>query len=288
LKGQGNVTIVGVGLIGGSIGLALRSRGLAGRVVGVGRDEGRLEEARSLGAIDAFTTDLGRGVAEADVAVVCTPVDRIASDVRLAAKHGPDGLLITDAGSTKRRIVEQVEAEGEAVGRFVGAHPLAGSERNGAANARADLFEGRTCVLTPTPGTPAESLGRARSFWSSLGARPVEMTPEDHDRALARTSHLPHVLAAALAAATPPEWLGLGAGAFRDGTRVAASEAGLWTAIFLENRGPLLESLEALGEQLDGFRRVLAGGDADAVRSWWESARRRRLGFEERAAADPG
>lgn len=288
MEGQGTVTIVGVGLIGGSIGLALRSRGLAGRVVGVGRDERRLEEALDLGAIDAFTTDLGRGVAEADLAVVCTPVDRIASDVRLAAEHGPAHLLITDAGSTKRRIVEQVGSDEDAAGRFVGAHPLAGSERNGAANARADLFAGRACVLTPTPQTPAESLERARSFWSSLGARLVEMTPEEHDRALARTSHLPHVLAAALAAATPPDWLALGAGAFRDGTRVAASDTGLWTAIFLENRGPLLESLDALGDRLDDFRRALAGEDADAIRSWWDSGRRRRQSFEGRAANDPG
>ena len=284
------MVIVGVGLIGGSIGQAVRARGLAGRVVGVGRDPARLDAARSLGAIDAGTTEPAAAVADAAVVVVCTPVDRIAADVVAAAAHAPVGALITDAGSTKRQIVAAVEADARARAAFVGAHPIAGSEQRGVAHARADLFEGRACVLTPTARTPPDRLHRARRFWRGLGSRVVEMGPAAHDGALAFTSHLPHAVAAALAAVVPVEALPLAAGAYRDGTRVAAADPDLWTAIFLQNREPLIEALGALQGQLIGFKAALIARDADAIRAWWHSARSRRLRFDDRAppGADPG
>jgi prephenate dehydrogenase len=165
-------------------------------------------------------------------------VTLIAADARRAAEGGPEDVLVTDAGSTKRRIVAEVEAHPRALAAFVGAHPIAGSERKGVAHARADLFEGRVCVLTPTARTPPERRDRARRFWELLGCRTLEMAPDDHDAALARTSHLPHAVAAALAAAVPAELLALAAGAYRDGTRVAGSDPDLWAGIFLENRRP--------------------------------------------------
>jgi prephenate dehydrogenase len=275
-----NVTLIGVGLIGGSIGQALRARRLAGRVVGVGRDPGRLEEARRLGAIDEGATDLARAVAAADVVVVCTPVDRIAAEARRAAALAPGHALVTDAGSTKARIVAEVEADPRARAAFVGAHPIAGSERNGVAHARPDLFDGRPCALTPTDRTPPDRLGRARAFWSSIGCTLVELDPESHDRALAATSHLPHVVAAALASAAGADRLDLAAGAYRDTTRVAAADPALWTAIFLENRAPLLDALDRLDAQLDAFRRALRDADAPALLDWWRSARENRLRFE--------
>ncbi len=216
------VAIIGVGLIGGSLGLALRSGGLASRVVGVGRDLGTLEQARASGAIDTATTDLAEAVADAAVVVVCTPVSRIPHDVRRVAEAAPADALVTDAGSTKRQIVETVEGHPTAADVFVGAHPIAGSERSGAAHARSGLFRGRVCVLTPTPRTPSDRLERARRFWGGLGCRVLEMSPIEHDEVLAYTSHLPHALAAALALSVPAEWLALAAGAYRDGTRVAA------------------------------------------------------------------
>lgn len=276
----GTVAIVGVGLIGGSIGLALRARGLAGRVIGIGRNEATLEEARRLGAIDTATTVLERGVEGADVVVVCTPVTGIAADVRRAAEHGPEGLLVTDAGSTKRRIVAEVEEHPRALAAFVGAHPIAGSERKGVAHARADLFEGRACVLTPTPRTPPDRRDRAQRFWKLLGCRTVEMDPIDHDAALARTSHLPHVVAAALAGVIPAEQLALAAGAYRDGTRVAGSDADLWTGIFLENRHPVLDALAEFQAELTSFRRALEAGDGAGIRRWWAAARARRALFD--------
>jgi len=273
----GTVTIIGVGLIGGSIGLALRARGLAGKVIGLGRTLESLEEAIRLGAIDEGTTDPNRSVAGADVAVVCTPVSRIAIDAIGAASAGPKGLLVTDAGSTKREIVERVEADPRARLGFVGAHPIAGSERKGVAHARADLFEGRACVLTPSGRTPMDRLNRARAFWTALGCRLHEMGPAAHDDALAMTSHLPHAVAAALAAAVPPDLLPLAAGAYRDGTRVAASDAELWAGIFLANRMPVIDALGEFQDQVNALKMALIQGDHEAIRAWWESARARRL-----------
>jgi prephenate dehydrogenase len=283
LERLGTVAIVGVGLIGGSIGRALRVRGLADRVVGVGRDEARLAEARRLGAIDEGTTGLAAGVADAEVVVVCTPVSRIAEDVAAAAAHGPDGALITDAGSTKGAIVAEVEADPRSRAAFVGAHPVAGSERQGVAHARADLFDGRACVLTPTDRTPPDRLQRARRFWRALGCRLVEMGPAAHDAELALTSHLPHAVAAALAATVPVEALPLAAGAYRDGTRVAGSDPDLWAAIFLQNRASLLDAIAAFEGRLGDLRHALAASDAGAIRDWWASARSRRLRFDDRA-----
>ncbi len=286
----GTVAIVGVGLIGGSVGLALRERGLAAEVVGVGRDRAVLDQIRRQGAIHRGTTSLDEGVAGADVVVVCTPVNRIPDDVRRAALAAGTDVLVTDAGSTKRQIVEAVERHPQSASVFVGAHPLAGSERRGAAYATADLFNGRICMLTPTHRTQPEQLRRARAFWASLGARLVEMNPAEHDEILAHTSHLPHALAAALAASVPPDWQALAAGAFRDGTRVAAADTGLWTAIFRDNRGPLLKAMGHLQESLDAFKYALMTDDEEAIRRWWDNAKKRRDLFDARhrdAEIDP-
>jgi prephenate dehydrogenase len=276
----GTVALVGVGLIGGSIGLALRTRKLASEVIGVGRDQATLDQACRLGAIDRGTTDFGDGVAAAEVVVVCTPVSRVAEDVRHVAELAPSHTLVTDAGSTKRQIIETVERHPRSAAVFVGAHPLAGSERKGAAHARADLFEGRVCVLTPTPRTRPERTRQARAFWTSVGCRVVEMGPSEHDEVLAYTSHLPHALAAALASAVPVEWLPLAAGAYKDGCRVAAADTTLWTAIFRDNRGPLLKALGTLQERLDAFKYALMTDDEEAIGRWWHQAKERRDRFD--------
>ncbi len=274
------MAIVGVGLIGGSIGLAVRAGNLCERVIGIGRSAARLREAVARGAIDEGTTDLSGGVAEADVVVVCTPVTQIAADVHQAAASGPVDMLVTDAGSTKLRIVEEIEDKARSRGVFVGGHPIAGSERKGVAHARADLFAGRVCVLTPTAATPKDRLDRARGFWAGLGCRLIELDPAAHDEALALTSHLPHALAAALAAVVPGESLPLAAGAFRDGTRVAGSDAALWAGIFLENRAPLLRALDRLETQFVVFRAALEARDEQTLLSWWEAARVQRGQFD--------
>jgi prephenate dehydrogenase len=292
LERFGTVAIVGVGLIGGSIGLALRARGSAGRIIGVGRDPGRLDTARRLGAIDGVTTDPDEAAAAADVIVVCTPVDRVGADVIRAAHAANPRALVTDAGSTKRSIVEAAEADESARAKFVAAHPIAGSERSGAAHARADLFEGRVCVLTPTDRTPPDRLDRARAFWSSLGCTTVDLDPTTHDAHLARTSHLPHAVAAALASLVGPDLVPLAAGAYRDGTRVAGADAALWAPIFLENRRAVVDALDAFDRSLASFRAALEEGDEQTIRAWWDAARGNRLAFdaqnESGGVASPG
>lgn len=274
--------IIGVGLIGGSIGQALRTRGLAKRVVGIGRSESRLSEAVRFGAVDEFTTDVAHGVARADVAIVCTPVTGIAKVVRLLAESGPEGLLVTDAGSTKRAIVEAVESDERGRAVFVGGHPIAGSERQGVEFSDAELFEGRACAVTPTDRTPVDRLERAKEFWEAVGCRVVEIDPTTHDQVLALTSHLPHAVAAALAATVPAESLMLAAGAYRDGTRVAGADASLWAGIFLENREPLLDAIGKFQGQIEALRRILESRDHDALLSWWSHAQSLRLKFDPR------
>jgi prephenate dehydrogenase len=279
LERLGTVAIIGVGLIGGSIGMALRSRKLAAQVTGIGRNPQALDQAVRQGAIQKGTTDLASGVAGAEVVVVCTPVDRVADDVCQAAEFAPADALITDAGSSKRQLIDAIERQPKAAAVFVGAHPLAGSERTGVANARSDLLDGRVCVLTPTPRTRLDRARRALQFWTSLGCRVMEMAPSEHDEILAYTSHLPHAMAAATAASIPAEWLPLAAGAYRDVTRVAAASTGLWTAIFRDNRGPLLKALGTLQDNLDAFKYALMNDDEEAIRAWWDLARCRREHF---------
>ncbi|MDB5350978.1 MAG: prephenate dehydrogenase [Planctomycetota bacterium] len=280
---------MGVGLIGGSVGLALRARGLADRVVGVGRDPARLALAKKLGAIDDIAPDLVRGVVQADVAVVCTPVSQIAEECLRIAAAGPEGLLITDAGSTKSAIVRAVEADPRARSMFCAAHPIAGSERHGVASARADLFEGRAVVLTPTDRTPSDRLRRATAFWRALDAQVLTMRPDRHDAALALTSHLPHAVASALAGAIPVEMLPLAGGAYRDVTRVAASDPSLWTEIFLANRGSMVAALAAFRSRLEMFSRLLAEGDSAGLVAWWNEAKaiRDQFSFDPPGSDDP-
>lgn len=260
------VAIVGVGLIGGSIGRALRERKLAREVIGIGRRETSLAAAQEVGAFDRGTLDLAEGVKDADLVVVATPVGTIVDKVLAAAAAAPQA-VITDAGSTKADICRAVRAGAAGAGlslgaRFVGSHPLAGDHRIGPQYARADLLEGRTVVVTPEDDTPADLVDRVRAFWQSLGAEVVEMTPEHHDQALAATSHLPHLVAAALAAATPERWLELAATGWADTTRIAASDPLLWSQIFAQNRDAVLAALEPFESRLGELKDALKSGDA--------------------------
>jgi prephenate dehydrogenase len=255
------LTIVGVGLIGGSIGLAARRRGLARRVRGVGRQRSTLDRARELGAVDETYLAVEDAVPGSDLVVFCTPVDRIAQQVLEVAPSCAPGTLLTDAGSTKATIVRALDGKLPPGVAFVGSHPLAGSEKRGPAFADAELFEGRWTVLTPTEATDPAALDRAAAFWQALGSRTRRMSPEEHDRALALTSHLPHLLAAALAGVLPRELQALTATGFRDTTRVAAGDPALWAAIFAHNRPALLAALARLEERLGAFRTALEGDD---------------------------
>ena len=272
-----SVAIVGVGLIGGSIGLAARQRQLTAEVVGVGRRQSSLDRALACGTVDRATTDLTEGVASAQLIVVATPVDAIVDNVCRSLQSTAEAALVTDAGSTKTTIVHGVHQHlPEQAKRFVGSHPLAGDHRTGPESARADLFEGRTVVVTPSDETDPKATERVESFWQSLGAEVVQMPPGEHDSALAVTSHLPHLVASALAASTPAEWLALTATGWSDTTRIAAADPELWTKIFSDNQQEVLSALDSFVARLSQVRASLAASDWEKVTSLLEQAKRTR------------
>jgi prephenate dehydrogenase len=274
------VAIIGVGLIGGSIGLALRKRKLAKHVVGVGRRKSSLAKALACGCVTNTTTSVSRGVANAELIVVCTPVEQIAEHVSAAAAHCSDGTIVTDAGSAKAELVAQIDSalvhgrQGRPF--FVGSHPIAGSEKTGPEAARADLFEDRVVVVTPTDRTDAGAVAAIEAFWRSLSATVVRMSPEEHDAALAATSHLPHLVASALAAATADELLPLTGSGWQDTTRVAAGDAELWRQIFLANQAHTLKALEDFETVLSRFRNALIHADGALLASLLAEGKRRR------------
>jgi prephenate dehydrogenase len=273
---RATLAVVGVGLLGGSVALAARRRGTVARVIGVGRDAAALERARAAGILDDAFTDIPAAASVADLVVVCTPVDLIASHVMTAAAAAKPGTLLTDVGSSKAKIVAALQGRLPSGVVFIGSHPLAGSHRNGPEHASADLFENRLVVLTPPPETDRTALADLCEFWQSLGASVRLMDAEEHDRAVALTSHLPHLLASALAGILPAELDELTATGFRDTTRLAAGLPELWSAILQANRDAVLASLARLEAQLQCFRHALAEGDRDTLDSLLESAKHAR------------
>src|SRR5262249_41005039 len=243
------LSIVGVGLLGGSVAKAARAGGLPPRLVGGGRAAGRLRPARPDGTPDAAVTDLETGVRDADFVLLAAPVLTIEGLLERVWRAAPDGALITDVGSTKRNIVraaDRLAARRQLA--FVGSHPLAGSEQAGYRVARPDLFRGATVVVTPTEATELTALKTTTEFWEALGARVTSLDPETRDRTVAAISHLPHLIACTLvdaAARVEPGALDLAARGFRDTTRIAAGDPDMWTEIFLANRDALTASVEA-------------------------------------------
>ena len=238
-----SVAIVGVGLIGGSIGRALLTRRLTDRVIGVGRSQTSLDAARQTGSISETSLDLA-SVAEADLVVVATGMGTIPQLLEAVDREVRPGTPITDAGSTKASIVAAWEKQRQRRrARFVGSHPLAGSHRRGPEAADGELFTGRVVVVTPVAATPPEDVDEVGALWSSLGSTVFVMSPREHDRVVAATSHAPHVMAAAIAAATPQSALPFAAGGWRDTTRIASGDPELWADILLDNAGPLAAAM---------------------------------------------
>jgi prephenate dehydrogenase len=254
------LAILGVGLLGGSVALAARAAGIVEEIVGYDPRPEALTVATQRGILDHGSRSVHGAVNWATLVVLGAPVDRIVPLAIEAAEHCSDGTLLTDVGSTKGlvRILEGVLPPGRT---FLGSHPLAGSEKSGPEHASADLFRDRLVVLTPTESSPADQLERLTTFWQSLGARVEVMSPEDHDKAVAWTSHLPHLVAFALAGCVPPEYLPLTATGFRDMTRLAGSSPTLWRAIFQANREAILTALAGFRDQLAALETALAAGD---------------------------
>jgi prephenate dehydrogenase len=282
------LAVAGVGLIGGSLAAAARAAGLAGEVVGYGRSEANLRTALDRGLVDRVTQDAAAAVAGADAVVLAAPVGGCAALAAALRPHAAPGTLLTDVGSVKGALVAALEAAWAGIGPVVGAHPIAGSEASGAAAARGDLFRGRRCILTPTAATDAGALARVRALWEGVGARVEEMAPDLHDELLARASHLPHVVAYALAAAVADahprgrralDYVGTG---FRDATRIAGSPPALWRDIALANAPALRSALGEFRAALDRLEALVAGGDGAGLERALAAAQaaRRRLDRE--------
>jgi prephenate dehydrogenase len=270
------LTIVGVGLLGGSVGLAAKKRGVARQVGGVDPGPQVISKALAVGAIDSGTSDLHEGVRSADLIVVCTSVDGIAAVIRDAATACPPGAIFTDVGSTKASVIADVKGLLPAGIEYVPAHPVAGSEKSGVENALADLFVNRATVVTPLSSNTPEKVERVVRFWSALGSTVSIMSAEEHDRTLAVTSHLPHAVATALAGMTPLDFLKLTAGGYRDVTRIAAGNPRMWASIFLENREPLGQALNLFADRLNELRRLLEAGDSAGLVKWLTEAKQVR------------
>jgi prephenate dehydrogenase len=270
------VTIIGTGLIGGSLGLALKRAGLAGRVVGVGHRRSTLDRAVACGAADAVTLDAAEGVRGSDLVVLGTAVGLFEPLLRQVAGHLAPGAVVIDVGSTKAEAVRTLDPLMPDGCTFVGCHPIAGSEKRGIDYADADLFGGATCVLTPAAGTPEAAVRRVAETWQAVGMRVVRMTPEAHDRLLAQVSHLPHVVAAALVAAVTDEAEPLVGTGWADTTRIASGDPVLWRDILMSNAGGVAEALDRFREALDALRRAVADGNAGEVERLLAEAKRRR------------
>ncbi len=270
------LTVVGLGLLGGSVARAARARGVAREIVAVGRTPATLACARAAGVVDTTTHDLAAGVRGADMVVVCAPVGVLPGLVRAAWPHLGAGAILTDVGSVKAPVVAVAEACPPGTGAFVGGHPMAGSERSGFDAAQADLFEGCLTLLTPTGRTPGDALARVTAFWEALGSQVRLLTPEAHDRAVAAISHLPHLAAYSLVAAADAEALPLAAAGFQDTTRIAASPEALWTDIFRENREALLAVLARYRGLLAEWEGLVRNGEWEALEAALARARERR------------
>ncbi len=282
-KPFGTVAIVGVGLIGGSIGMALRRSGLARQVVGVEPEWPRLMAAHAAGAIDYPIKDWGKGTVGANLVILSTPVGHILEIVAdVLAWVGP-GTVVTDVGSTKSAIVAQAGSSPS----FVGGHPMTGSERAGVEAARADLFEGATWALTPTPHTDPQALALVEKLAQTVGAGTLTLTAGEHDAMTAVTSHLPHVLASSLMRqaaemrATCPDIVRLSAGSFADGTRVAASSPEIWRDVCLSNKDALLAALHDFRGQLDSLEAALSAGDSRALEEFFAQGRRAKEAWKQ-------
>jgi prephenate dehydrogenase len=279
--------IIGVGLIGGSLGMILRRKGLASTVVGAGRRIENLKTAVSVGAIDRYVVDPSEAVKEADLVILATPVDTYERHLQEWASRLRPGAIVTDVGSVKGELVERSERQMPAGVHFVGAHPIAGKEKTGAAAGSEDLFTGRRCILTPTKQTDPQALEQVQSLWQAAGATVLTMDPHLHDRILGAVSHLPHVAAFALMNALVDirsevpslDLAGHSGGGLRDTTRIAASSPEMWRDIFLWNKDNVVACIRAYERSLGELRQLIQTEDGAGIEKLLERAKNEREKF---------
>jgi len=279
------VAIVGVGLIGGSLGMILRRKALADHIVGIGRRVDNLKTAVELGAIDRYVADPKEGVQGADLVILATPVDTYDRHLKEWSHCLAPGAIVSDVGSVKGTLVEQSEAAMPAGVHFVGAHPIAGKEKTGVAAGSDQLFKGARCILTPTKRTDPQALERIRQLWEETGSIVLTMDPHLHDQILGAVSHLPHVAAFALINALADlrdhrlaalDLAGHSGGGLRDTTRIAASSPEMWRDIFLWNRDNLVSYIDGYQRALEEFKQLIKTGDSAGIEKALERAKGER------------
>ncbi len=283
-----HLVVIWVGLIGGSLAMALRERGVVERIVGVGRGLKNLERAKELRIIDSFSQDLKEGSRGADLVVVATSVCIIPAAIKQIVPILRDGTIITDVGSVKQRILEEVEPSLPDGLHFVGGHPLAGAEKSGAEASSARLFQGGKCILTPSPNTDPEALEKVASVWRESGMEVVLMDAQRHDRIMGAISHLPHIVASSLVqtikgSPDPTEdLLGYASGGFNDTTRVASSRPEIWRDIYLWNREAVLEAISRFDLSLRRLKRLIEEEDGAGLLKELEEAKKLKDQFFKR------
>ncbi len=266
------VAIVGTGLIGGSMASAIKKKRLANEIIGVSRHKESLSTAKSRGIIDKGSQDLSI-IRDADLVVLATPVNAILDSAERISKIVKPGCVVTDVGSTKRRIVSRLE---KVFPGYVGSHPLAGSEKRGIFNADSGIFRGTLCILTPTRKTDKAALNKIRKLWASLGARVILLPPDEHDKILSFVSHLPHVAAFSLISIVPGGYLKFAASGLKDTTRVAASDAVLWSDIFLSNPKNISKAISSFRDVLSRIKSAVDRNDRRSLTAILKKAKKKR------------
>jgi len=276
------LTIIGVGLIGGSLAQALRSAAYVREIIGYGRDVANLEKAVSLGVIDSYAPSIAEAVRDADMVVVAVPLGAMQSCFSEMVGHLAEDVVITDVGSAKASVVAAASAAfGELPSGFVPGHPIAGTEKSGVEASFPSLYRGRRVIVTPLPSSSAEAVAKLVSMWNETGAQTEEMSVERHDEVLAATSHLPHLLAFGLVDSLcsmdeSEDIFRFAAGGFRDFTRIASSDPVMWRDICLSNREALLKVLQQYGNDLSQLMSLVSEGDGAALEKTFASAKAAR------------
>ncbi len=266
------VAIVGVGLIGGSLALAIKKKKLANEIIGVSRHKKTLLLAKKRGVIDSGSLDIN-AVSEADLVILSAPVGAILKLAPLISKVIKPDCIVCDVGSTKQEIVAALD---KLFFYYVGAHPLAGSEKRGVLYSKADIFKGSLCILTPTGKTNAQAFLKIKKLWGSVGAKISCLSSVVHDKVVSFISHLPHIAAFSLSRAVPQEYLKFASTGFKDTTRIAVSDTEVWSDIFLSNQQNILKAIDAFQENLSKIKSAIIKKDSKAIDRFLEQAKAKR------------
>lgn len=282
------IALIGLGLLGSSIALSARRGELAKTISGFARSKETRETAARLGFLDNITGSAAEAAKDADLVILCVPVGAMGAVTKEIAASLKPGAVLTDVGSTKASVVEACNEHIPEGVHFIPSHPIAGTEKSGPEAGFAELFDGRWCIMTPSPQTDKAQIARLRAFWEGIGMNVEMMTPEHHDRVLAVTSHIPHLIAYTIVGTasdlenvTKSEVIKYSAGGFRDFTRIAASDPTMWRDVFLSNKDATLEILGRLTEDLFAMQRAIRWGDGDALHAHFERTRAIRQGIIE-------